>query len=145
MSELIRKIRSAQVRAGEQVVIDHLEEIGLGKPKPVAGVDALTLEDGKYTFRMEGFSLYCDRYGEPWREFVGDKAISALYVHARDMRRAIDDALVVAHIYNAQRHADVRLALQDLIEWNVKIALDPKVSSDARELIELGAASERSL
>lgn len=108
-------------------------------------VEKLSLEDGKYTFRMDNHSLYCDCYGEPWREFVGDKAISALFQHAQSMHMAIEDALIVAHIFDAKRHADTSVALQDLINWHVTIALDPKVSSDAQALIDLGAASERSL
>jgi len=40
---------------------------------------ALILCEGKYIFCEEESILKCLRYGEPWREFVGDKAVSALF------------------------------------------------------------------
>lgn len=41
--------------------------------------DELFLEGGKYRFYIKKHSLYCDRYGEEWREFVGDSAVLALF------------------------------------------------------------------
>ena len=36
--------------------------------------------DGKYTFYTDEQNvLHCNRYGEEWRDFIGDNAISALY------------------------------------------------------------------
>ena len=48
-------------------------------------MDEIILEDGKYRFYMENHTLKCDRYGEKWREFIGDKAVSALFGYAIDL------------------------------------------------------------
>lgn len=43
----------------------------------------IILEDGKYEFyEKEPGILACKRYGEEWREFLGDKAIYALFQYA---------------------------------------------------------------
>lgn len=39
----------------------------------------VNLCDGKYKFKEEDDGLICLRYGEPWREFIGDKAVHALF------------------------------------------------------------------
>jgi hypothetical protein len=42
---------------------------------------SVKLDDGKYEFYIpygQG-SLRCKRYGEQWREFVGDKAVRSLF------------------------------------------------------------------
>lgn len=41
--------------------------------------DRISLENGKYIFYIKDHSLYCDRNGEPWRNFIGDKAIYGLF------------------------------------------------------------------
>lgn len=53
---------------------------------------------------------------------------------ANPWREAIIDALVVSHIYRAEHEDSPRMALHDLIAWEVTIALDPPVSSGAREM-----------
>lgn len=53
------------------------------------------------------------------------------------------DELVCLHIYNATHEDNPRKALHDAINWNVQVALDPQVSSDATSLIERGIAEER--
>ena len=37
------------------------------------------LEDGKYRFFDKDNILYCHRYGEPWRNFLGDHAVTLLF------------------------------------------------------------------
>ncbi len=155
MSELVRRIRDAQVRAGEEAVMEHLRENGLLSEAPAAESAAtkeeLILMGGKYRFYKVDGALRCDRYGERWREFVGDKAILALFAYALESgayRRALEDELVCAHIYSPTNESDPRRAISDLVEWNVQVALNPKVSSDARALIEMGraaAAAEKNL
>lgn len=54
-------------------------------------------------------------------------------------REAVIDELVVCHIYNKQHESDPRKAIKDIINWNVQVALDPQVSSDAQALIDLGS------
>ena len=58
-------------------------------------------------------------------------------------KQSVISELVVAHIYQAKHDTDPRRAIQDAISWNVEIALDPQVSSDAQKLIDRGAAEER--
>jgi len=41
--------------------------------------DEITLDEGKYHFYIKDYSLYCDRYGEKWREFIGDNAVHSLF------------------------------------------------------------------
>ena len=42
-------------------------------------MEEIILDDGKYRFYEKHYILYCDRYGKPWREFIGDKAVWALF------------------------------------------------------------------
>ncbi len=58
-------------------------------------------------------------------------------------KHAVINELVCCHIYNAAHDNDPRKALHDAISWNVQVALDPQVSSDAQALIDRGAAAER--
>lgn len=49
------------------------------------------LEDGKYTFYVtDSFIPKCDRYDEPWREFLGDKAIYCLITHTIEQQKQIE-------------------------------------------------------
>ena len=48
------------------------------------------------------------------------------------------EALIISHIYSSEHETDAKKALHDLIGWEVKIALDPQVSSDAEALIQKG-------
>lgn len=51
---------------------------------------------------------------------------------------AVIDQLVIHHIYNDTHDSDPRKALQDLLQVNQDIALDPAVSGEAQALIERG-------
>lgn len=53
---------------------------------------------------------------------------------------AVIDALVCACIYETAHETDPRKALNDLLVWDGNVALDPTVSTDARELIERNTA-----
>lgn len=46
--------------------------------------DGIVLDDGKYEFYYDStlHELTCKRYGQPWRSFVGDKAVKSLYDYA---------------------------------------------------------------
>ena len=49
----------------------------------------ITLENGKYRFYFKDdtwSTVYADRYGEPWRDFIGDKAVRALFVYALELK-----------------------------------------------------------
>lgn len=40
----------------------------------------MILSDGKYEFKLDTRGvLVCLRHGQPWRDFVGDNAVLALY------------------------------------------------------------------
>ena len=41
--------------------------------------EEIILENGKYRFYVRDYLLYCDRYNEPYREFIGNKAVHALF------------------------------------------------------------------
>ena len=52
---------------------------------------SIRLEDGKYTFRRDskGF-LTADRYDQQrWRDFIGDKAVAALFDYALALRESL--------------------------------------------------------
>lgn len=51
-----------------------------------------------------------------------------------EWRKAVQNELVVLHILDNSNEENPRKALQDIIEWNQKIALDPAVSKEARDL-----------
>ena len=55
----------------------------------------------------------------------------------------IIDKLIVCFAYSNAHEEDSKKALEDLIAWEIKIALDPAVSTDALKLIELGRKLER--
>ena len=50
-------------------------------------VEEIRLDDGKYTFYKRGPALFCKRYGEEWRDFVFDKAVTALCDYALSLER----------------------------------------------------------
>ena len=55
--------------------------------------DCIELEDGKYTFRrdLKG-AVTCLRHGAEWREFLGDKAVSALVDRVLELERRLFNA-----------------------------------------------------
>lgn len=55
-----------------------------------------------------------------------------------DWQDVLIDALVVRHIYQAKHDTDPRGALNDILSWEVAVALDPKVSADAQALYQMG-------
>lgn len=77
---------------------------------------------------------------------VANSAIAALESSERReaelqaFKDAVIDALVCACIYETAHETDPRKALNDLLVWDGNVALDPTVSTDARELIERNTA-----
>lgn len=53
---------------------------------------------------------------------------------AKKWKEAVIDKLMVTHIYSGKHEYTPVEALNDLINWNVSVALDPAVSSSARLL-----------
>ena len=50
-------------------------------------------------------------------------------------KEVVIEQLMVAHIYRHEHEGQPRLALHDLIDYHMSIALDPAVSQPARDLI----------
>ena len=60
---------------------------------------------------------------------------------ANEWREAVDNELVCLHLGTADSFPTAQAALAALINWHVRVALDPEVSSDAQALIDRGAAA----
>lgn len=60
-------------------------------------------------------------------------------------KNTVLDELVCCHIYSGEHEDNPRKALQDVISWNVQIALDPQVSEDAQALIDRGQGDIRKI
>ena len=53
-----------------------------------------------------------------------------------EWKDAVLDQTMTTHIYTEEYEYDPQKALNDLITWHCKVALDPKVSSDAAAIVE---------
>ena len=100
--------------------------------------------------KQEPVAWYCD--GEDGREYNGTPKMSSgregfpLYaapVSDGAWRNAVIDELVTLNIVCKKHEDDPRLAVRDCINYNVQLALDPAISSQAQELIDRGRAEER--
>lgn len=79
---------------------------------------------------------------EPTNYYTRDQMLAFCAGADKPWRDAVENELIVAHILN-ESHDDPRKAVQDAISWNVQVALDPAVSSDAQALIERGRMAGR--
>lgn len=70
---------------------------------------------------------------------------AALVIGAKDgpWKAAVIDQLVIAHILTAEHETDPGKALRDLLAFESDIAIDPRVSGAAAELVEQSRAEER--
>lgn len=50
-----------------------------------------TGENPKYEFYMDGYTLKCKRYGEEWRDFCGDNAVSNLFIFATELIDVLEE------------------------------------------------------
>jgi hypothetical protein len=91
LSDLIQQIRHAQVRAGEDAVMQNLQRQGLATGVTSATAETLDVEDGKYTLVRDGGKLEALRYGEKWRDLTGDKFVSALGQEIKRLRAVVDE------------------------------------------------------
>ena len=57
-------------------------------------MEEIILNDGKYRFYERDGLLFCDRYGNPWRDFIGDKAVFSLFDKCLEMRQQIKALLI---------------------------------------------------
>lgn len=98
------------------------------------GGKVMTPEEKAYGVKSGGgFKMEAESYNRP------------LYTHpaptaSNPWREAVLDELIVSHIYRAEHDNNPKLAIQDAITWNCKVALDPEVSSDAQALVARGAS-----
>ena len=67
-------------------------------------------------------------------------AIRAELAQENPWRDAIDAELICCHIGTVESFPTAKYALNELINWYVKVALDPEVSSAAKALVDRGAA-----
>lgn len=67
-------------------------------------------------------------------------ALEAENAALREWKTAITDAAVVSWTLTAENENDPRKAVNDLLNWTSKVALDPRVSKEAAELHETIAA-----
>lgn len=74
---------------------------------------------------------------------VWQAAVASERAKPNAWKSAVIDKLVVSWVYTDRYEDDPDGALNDLLKWEVEVALDPKVSSQAQELIDRGAAAER--
>lgn len=88
-----------------------LMEARTAVPAQVVPVEdgTVRLEAGKYNFFKDATGLLrCYRYGEPWREFLGDKAVSALFDRCQELEAQArinhDTVLAQQVVYN--QHID---------------------------------------
>lgn len=63
-----------------------------------------------------------------------DLAEQIARTESSEWRKVMQNELVNLHILNNENEENPSKALADIIEWNQKIALDPAVSKDARDL-----------
>ena len=68
-------------------------------------------------------------------------AIRAELAQDNPWRDAIDAELICCHIGTVESFPTAKYALNELINWYVKVALDPEVSSAAKALVDRGAAA----
>lgn len=52
--------------------------------------ETIELEDGKYTFVSDNGVMSCLRYGDSWRDMAGDKAVGALFYHAKELEEVVN-------------------------------------------------------
>ena len=66
--------------------------------------------------------------------------LTAELAAAKEWKSAVIDELITSWAITAEHETNPRKAVQDAISWEVQIALDPMVSSDAQKLIDSGKA-----
>lgn len=51
--------------------------------------ETIRVEGGKYTFISNNGVMSCLRYGEQWKDYIGDKAVGALFDYAKELEDRI--------------------------------------------------------
>lgn len=79
-------------------------------------------------------SKFLDAFAQAVINDMGKMLAETAPTESPEWRKAVQNELVVLHLLDASNEENPRKALADIIEWNVKIALDPAVSKEARDL-----------
>jgi hypothetical protein len=69
-----------------------------------------------------------------WNHRIGVAAAKTRVAELEQWKAAIDKALVCNHLGTADDFPSATAALQRLIDWEISMALDPKISAEARSL-----------
>jgi len=64
-------------------------------------------------------------------------------VNVNPWKEVIIEGLVVCHIYRAEHEYNPRLAIDELIDYHCNVALDPRVSHQAEDLMESGRLEQQ--
>lgn len=102
---------------------DPNEFVGVGAANPVPeGVDPFQegYQMGYERAKQEGNLRQMDNYKQDSFKFV------------------VIEGLVTTHIYRAEHETNARLALDELIDYHIGVALDRRVSEQAEELYQQG-------
>lgn len=67
-----------------------------------------------------------------------DLAEHVKLTEAMEWRKAVENELTSLHILDATHENNPFKAVRDIVSWNQKIALDPAVSKEARDLVASG-------
>lgn len=62
--------------------------------------EKVTVYDGKYEFYMKNHYLHCLRYGEEWRDFIGDGAVLQLFLHAIEQEEQLEKHATLSLLYS---------------------------------------------
>lgn len=97
------------------------------------------LDSGKYTFYVRNNVLFCDRYHlKEWREFLGDKAVHALFQEVLELRErlakrsAVETPVATDHAENLAKALECFLSAHDILS-GVQSADDATGQNDASE------------
>lgn len=106
----------------------------------VSGVFRMTAETEALRAALAKPEKEAPRYVGDARKHVICICPDCVAANYRGWREAVHDELVTTWTLSAENKDDPRKALQDIINWHVRVSLDPAVSSDAQALIYQGKA-----
>lgn len=81
-------------------------------------------------------AVFFDAYNVDHMHDAYQQGLAEQPVQVNEWKDAVIDALVVAHILTPENAIYPRKAVQDVIDWNCQVALDPSVSLKAQALVD---------
>ena len=100
-------------------------------PKPFRKQGQQLCSDGNTTVFFDAYNV--DHMHDAYQQGLAEQP-----VQVNEWKDAVIDALVVAHILTPENAIYPRRAVQDVIDWNCQVALDPRVSLKAQALVDSG-------